>query len=80
MSRPGRPTKHVHNWKLQFRPEKNLVPVPPVFSYLKPYSWGGFMVYRYYACIRGNKIKHTQKAFGLNPMFMPLSGVYGSGS
>ena len=53
------PKQHTHKWEMRFTEHKWSTDVP---ESLKPYSAGGFKMRRYWACVRGNKIKHTMKA------------------
>lgn len=53
------PHQHKHNWEMRFTERKWSTNVP---ESLKPYTDWGFDMRRYFACIRGGRIKHTQRA------------------
>jgi hypothetical protein len=53
--RPNRPKQHVHNWQLR------LTENSPTKILDNPYTDFGFKSRRYWACIRGNRIKHTRR-------------------
>jgi len=57
--RKNRPNQHTHNWKLKFTRMGGLETLPDIYERFKEQSFGGFYGKKYWACIRGNKVKHT---------------------
>ena len=85
---PNRPKQHVHNWKLQTARPSKWIDISEVKEEgaWKKYSPGGFYIDRWWACIRGNKVKHTmiipyvnfetKKIIQEKRVFVAASGVY----
>lgn len=78
----SRPIQHTHNWRLVVKDFSPFVSASEISKDwdLAPYSPGGFYARRYWACIRGNKIKHiTVPKHVPEPgidVFIAMSGVY----
>jgi hypothetical protein len=70
--RPGRPKQHVHNWKTKSYHKTTLGTL-----WGRPDFWG-FTSFLYWACIRGNKVKHIYK-YNREGTFITASGIMPEG-
>ena len=57
------PKQHSHNWQMKLTKFSKFSPLPTYLEHLKPYSPGGFNTVKYWACVRGGKVKHVLKIF-----------------